>query len=89
MNIIKINSSQIDLVSYCHATRELCVRFQSGGLYSYADVPSAVVGEFVFAGSPGKKFAETVKSGPYAYAKLGADSEIANRMNKFAAGVTL
>jgi len=54
-------SSNIVRVAYCPKRQELHVEFKGGAVYSYAEVPLGVAGEFYIAESVGSFFAKAIK----------------------------
>lgn len=67
MQMIPVSSSNIDSIGYDGDT--LYVRFNSGGLYSYAHVPERVYRQLMSALSHGKYFAAHIKN-VYPYRRL-------------------
>lgn len=61
MRTYKVESSNIDSVSYNPKTKELIVTFENGGSYSYPGMSPAIVCNFLFADSIGKKFHDSIK----------------------------
>jgi len=61
-------SSNISRMGYDESASTLYIEFKSGGTYQYFDVPVAVFGEMVAAGSKGQYFAQNVK-GVFRYAR--------------------
>lgn len=68
MNMTHINSSNLESVGYENNT--LYIRFHSGGLYSYSNVPESVYQGLMTAGSHGRYFHYNIK-GRYAYHRIG------------------
>ena len=68
MNMIPVNSSDLSSVGYENGT--LYVRFNSGSLYSYSNVPESVYRELLNAPSHGKYFAAYIKNS-YPYQRIG------------------
>ena len=65
-------SSVIQTVVYDKDERQLTVRFVSGRVYSYADVPAEIATEFATAASKGHYFNEYVRDRfPYARSRSG------------------
>lgn len=58
---VPVVSSNLSSVAYDQDTRTLYIRFQSGGEYTYADVPVEVAQSLIRAASPGRFFNERVK----------------------------
>lgn len=67
MNMIGVSSSDIHSVGYENGT--LYIRFNSGGLYAYYNVPQNVYTNLMNASSKGRFFHQNIKN-VYAYAKL-------------------
>jgi hypothetical protein len=59
--LVPVASSSIRAVGYDAATHRLYVRFHSGELYAYADVPRRVHRELMAAGSVGGYFNREVR----------------------------
>ncbi len=57
----RVQSSVIASVGYDDATRVLEVKFRSGRVYSYFDVPPHVVAELLTAESAGRYFNEQIR----------------------------
>ncbi|HWQ98896.1 MAG TPA: KTSC domain-containing protein [Clostridia bacterium] len=68
MNMIPVSSSDIASIGY--ENRVLHIRFNSGGLYAYYDVPISVYQGLLHAGSHGQYFHANIK-GAYRYAQIG------------------
>ena len=65
-------SSVIQTVDYDKDERQLTVRFVSGRVYSYADVPAEIATGFATAASKGHYFNECVRDRfPYARSRSG------------------
>jgi hypothetical protein len=62
--------SSSDISSIGREGSTLHIRFNSGGLYAYYNVPSSVISELLSAGSHGKYFHANIK-GHYAYEQIG------------------
>ncbi len=62
-------SSQVAQIGYDAATRRLAVRFKSGGLYIYCDVPTKVWDGLQAAESKGTYIAKSVK-GTYGFVRI-------------------
>lgn len=60
MAMISVSSSNIDSIGYEDGT--LYVRFNSGSLYSYSNVPESVYRALMNADSHGKYFAAHIKN---------------------------
>ncbi len=61
MRKYKVESSNIDSVSYDIKTNELIIKFKSGNSYSYQNIDKAIVCNLLFADSIGKKFHDSIK----------------------------
>ncbi len=68
MNMLPVSSSNIESVGYENGT--LYIRFHSGGLYSYQNVPVAVYQGLMSASSKGRYFHSNIK-GAYVYRRIG------------------
>lgn len=68
MNMFSVSSSNISSIGYEDGV--LYVRFCSGGLYAYFDVPESVYRGLMAASSHGHYFAVHVK-GQYRYRQIG------------------
>lgn len=68
MNMISVSSSDIASIGYEGST--LHIRFNSGGLYAYYNVPASVYNGLMGAGSHGKYFHANIK-GRYGDTKIG------------------
>jgi len=66
---IEVESSNIEAIAYVPETDGLLVRFSSGSVYSYSDVPAEVFEDFKDAGSKGKFLNEQIK-GVYVAEKI-------------------
>ena len=64
-----VDSSAIREIDYDPASERLLVRFVSGALYVYADVPAKVGRPFLTASSKGRYFAAKVRD-RYTYRRL-------------------
>ena len=67
MTMIPVDSTDLSSVGYESGT--LYVRFHSGGLYSYDNVPVSVFDELLYADSKGKYFNQFIKN-CYTYHKI-------------------
>lgn len=67
MNMIPVASSNLNSVGYENGT--LYIAFNSGGLYSYSNVPENVFHELLNASSKGKYFHAYI-NGHYAYTRI-------------------
>ena len=68
MNMIPVSSSNINSIGYEGTT--LYVRFHSGGLYAYFDVPISEYNGLMSASSHGSYLAAHIK-GRYRYQRIG------------------
>lgn len=68
MNMTSVSSSNIDSIGYEDNT--LYVRFNSGALYAYYNVPQSTYAGLMSASSHGKYLAAYVK-GNYRYQRIG------------------
>ena len=68
MQMNSVNSSNISSIGYENGT--LYVRFNSGAMYAYSNVPEAVYAGLMSASSHGSYLARNVK-GVYAYHRIG------------------
>lgn len=68
MNMVSVQSSNISSIGYEGTT--LYVRFNSGGLYAYYNVPSSIYSGLMSASSHGSYLASHVK-GHYTYEQIG------------------
>ncbi len=68
MNMISVSSSNIDSIGYEGTT--LYVRFNSGSLYAYYNVPRSIYSGLMSASSHGKYLAAHIK-GVYRYQQIG------------------
>lgn len=66
---VDVVSSNIDAIGYNEDSEELYVRFSSGAVYVYQEVPEEVHQEFLGASSKGKFFAQHIKE-VYEYARV-------------------
>lgn len=60
MKMVKLKSSTIDSVAYENST--LTVKFKTGSIYSYKDVPEEIFQKICSADSAGKVFASLVRN---------------------------
>lgn len=67
MNMIPVSSSNLSSVGYENST--LYIAFNSGGLYSYSNVPERVFHELLNAPSKGKYFRAYINK-HYAYTRI-------------------
>lgn len=68
MQMTPVSSSDISSIGYDGST--LHIRFNSGGLYAYYNVPSSVYNGLMSTGSHGKYFHANIK-GRYGDTKIG------------------
>lgn len=68
MNMISVSSSDLASVGYENGT--LYIRFHSGGLYAYSNVPESIYVGLMSAGSHGRYFHTYIK-GSYTYQRIG------------------
>ncbi len=62
MDLVEVKSSNITHIGYDESSRLLAVRFASGGLYHYHDVPPEIHRELMESQSKGGYLAAKVKS---------------------------
>lgn len=65
LNWTDTDSSNVKRVGYHEHSRTLCVQFNSGGLYSYMEVPNEHFVGLVHAPSIGRYLNDVIKSFPY------------------------
>lgn len=68
MNMIPVSSSNLSSIGYEGST--LYIRFHSGGLYAYYNVPTSIYNGLMSAESHGKYFHAHIK-GRYGDTKIG------------------
>lgn len=61
MKHTSVKSSNIESVAYDPESKMLEIRFNGGGLYSYADVPQAAYDNLMSAESVGGEFHRSIK----------------------------
>ena len=61
MRKYKVESSNIDSVSYDPKTSELIIKFKNGNSYSYPGMSPAIVCNLLFSDSIGKKFHDSIR----------------------------
>jgi len=61
MKKYKVESSNIDYISYDTVTKELIIEFKGGNSYTYPDMNHRTVCNLIFADSIGKKFHDSIK----------------------------
>ena len=64
----KVESSNVESVSYDDRTKDLTVTFKKSGTYTYHDVPKSIGNAMPYAESKGK-FVHEVLKGQYSYSK--------------------
>lgn len=69
MEMIPVKSSLIVAVGHDPASSKLRVKFNSGGLYEYHNVPAATHERLIKSASIGKAFGEFIK-GAHAFSKV-------------------
>jgi len=69
MSMIPVNSSTIDSIGYNQQTNRLTVKFKTGAIYEYLDVPHYVYEAVMSADSIGKALNSEVK-GIYDFSKI-------------------
>jgi|GEM_PF-68575 len=69
MEMISVESSNVEAIGYEEESRTLQVEFKNGGMYQYFDVPQHVFEELRDADSIGKYLAYSIK-GNYRYSKV-------------------
>jgi hypothetical protein len=65
----RVESSQIEAVAHNENINELYVKFKSGSIYSYSDVPESLYNELLTADSQGKFFIAHIKN-DFKYTKI-------------------
>jgi hypothetical protein len=70
MKMIQVSSSNLSAVGYDSAKGTMHIRFNSGHLYAYYNVPENVYRELMNAGSHGSYFNSFIK-GRYGDTKIG------------------
>lgn len=65
----EVQSSNLSHVGYSPDSREMVVRFKSGGTYKYSGVPPEAHSAFMAADSKGGHFAKNI-SGKYKHEKI-------------------
>jgi len=69
MKMTPVDSSNLSAVGYDPKTKTMHIRFQSGRLYAYYDVPEDIYQDLMNADSLGSYFNSFIK-GAFAYTKL-------------------
>lgn len=67
--LLPVRSSNLSAVGYDGAN--LFVRFHSGGIYRYSQVPSSLYEGLLRASSHGTYFDRYIKKGGYRYSRVG------------------
>jgi hypothetical protein len=75
LNWTKVDSSNVDSVAYDAGSETLCVKFQSGDLYSYKGVNMEIYTSLVYADSVGKYLSRVIK-GVYPYLKHTSEADL-------------
>ncbi len=70
MNMTSVTSSNLSAVGYDKSTQIMHIRFNSGRLYAYYDVPENVYCELMSASSHGSYFNSVIK-GCYGDTRIG------------------
>jgi hypothetical protein len=70
MNMIPVNSSNLSAVGYDKSTMTMHIRFKSGRLYAYYDVPESVYQKLMNAESHGSYFNSMIR-GAFADTLIG------------------
>lgn len=65
VNWTKLDSTNVDAISFDEHTQTICVRFLNGGLYSYIGASVEIYMNFVHADSVGKYLNNVIKAFPY------------------------
>lgn len=66
-----VDSTNIDAIGYSAAECAAFIRFKSGGLYRYADVPPETAAAFMDAPSKGRYF-RAAFAGKFTHTKIGS-----------------
>ena len=69
MELVPVDSSNLDAVGYDESTQTLTVRFKNGSMYEYLDVPPGVFEALVASASKGSFFNQQIK-GVYRFARV-------------------
>lgn len=69
MNLVEVESSNINAVGYDQDTKKMVVEFKGGGQYEYTDVPFDVYTDLMDSDSVGQTFHKTIR-GKYEFEKL-------------------
>lgn len=70
-----VKSSNVDAVAYHHPTGTLCVKFRSGGLYSYSNVHPTDFTNLVGADSVGRYMNNVIKA-LYEYQRFEVEDDL-------------
>jgi hypothetical protein len=70
MKMTPVTSTNLASVGYDSATRILCIKFRSGDVYEYYDVPEAEYQGLMAASSKGSYHHQNIKN-HYSYKKIG------------------
>jgi hypothetical protein len=70
MQMIPVESSNVEAVAYDEATLTLHVSFRNGSLYEYSRVPTEVFRSFLDAPSKGSFVHEVLRKGGYSYRRI-------------------
>ena len=70
MNMISVDSRDLESVGYDASSKTLYVRFHKGGTYSYSNVPDHIYRGLMSAPSKGQYFRANIRT-TYAYRKIG------------------
>lgn len=75
MRFRQLQSTWLDAVAYDPLTRTLTVRYRSGEMYRYLDVPHRVYEAFLIAESPGAYYNEFIRDRGYPSTPVRASAE--------------
>lgn len=70
MQMIPVESSNVEAIGYDEGTSTLHVSFQNGSLYEYSRVPPEVFRSFLDAPSKGSFVHEVLRKGGYSYRRI-------------------
>ena len=70
MNLKPVVSSNIAGIGYDKEESRLCVQFQGGKCYEYADVPLETFVDLITAESTGKSFNALIKNGGFEFKQI-------------------
>jgi uncharacterized radical SAM superfamily protein len=62
MDMISVTSSNLESVGYEESSQTLQIRFLSGGMYEYFDVPSPIYEGLLDSSSKGRYFHQYIKN---------------------------